>query len=1008
MRTRATLVALTSIPALLTVVTSGDHAPTPLALSTTQAAQIDSAGARMLAQRSDGDELAHAPADHLGFLTQSASRTAVAQRDALAAQSSALAATAGTWRQYGTPPVLNNTSDYQPVDAIPTFTGRVADFADDPATGRIWVAVGVGGIWESPDLGTHWRNLTDSLASTTAGGVAFSPSHGGTLIDGTGDFAGGYVGLGVYRSTDDGAHWQHSTGVPDGFLTSKVAVDPTNPDVVYVATSRGLYRSADDGVSFRNVDLPVPPTKSGGPACAGDTTQPPCAFANEVTDVVVRTGDSKDKGGEVMAAVGWERGDHETAKGWNNSLGNGLYVSPTGLPGTFTNLDASSHGFTPQSHIGHVSLGNAIGPDQNHDVVWAMVQDAQKENGYFPIVDPPAGVPAACATANCYSTELDNIYESSDFGKTWTKKLPAAETLGVSCPVSSTDQCLMMAGPAPAGLPVGEGYAPGIQARYNNWIKPDPTRTDASGNPTRIVFGLEEMWEINLDDTLNQNPTGFVVPRTIGRYFGNGFCAAGVVPAAGIQVNPPVCPFSDDAPTTTHPDQHGGIWIPDGKGGVTLLVGNDGGVFGQHVDSSGDFANNAWGNGLNLDMPTTLNYNLAVSGDGIVYTGLQDNGEVRIEPTGRQVEVFGGDAFFSATDPANSKVVYEEYTFGNMNVSTDGGHTWASINPGLTAPQFSTPFAVDPTDANHLVTGGQDIQETVSGPNTTVALAPSPVPSSTSSTDWAVVYTLPSGDAVSAVDTRGDDTYVGFCGPCYIPSTVASDFSGGIATNVGGGATPKRKSASGWHVAPAAGLPQRYITSVRMDPADPRTIYVTLANYDPTVEERAPGRLGDSTAKVGRGHVFKSTDAGGHFTDISGNLPDAPAAWVITRGDQLIVGTYAGVYISKDLQGKSWALLGGTSLPNTRVSTLQLQPGNPNRLFASTYGRGVWVYDFPAAAQISAGQAGASTSRAIASGASGLPNTAGIVAETARLSSLAGAVLVTGWGLARRRRRRRA
>ena len=46
-------------------------------------------------------------------------------------------------------------------------------------------------------------------------------------------------------------------------------------------------------------------------------------------------------------------------------------------------------------------------------------------------------------------------------------------------------------------------------------------------------------------------------------------------------------------------------------------------------------------------------------------------------------------------------------------------------------------------------------------------------------------------------------------------------FANGVATNVG----------SDWHVAKAAGLPSRYITSIRMDPQDPRTVYATLAGY---------------------------------------------------------------------------------------------------------------------------------------------------------------------------------
>ena len=35
--------------------------------------------------------------------------------------------------------------------------------------------------------------------------------------------------------------------------------------------------------------------------------------------------------------------------------------------------------------------------------------------------------------------------------------------------------------------------------------------------------------------------------------------------------------------TTTHPDQHAGLFVPDGLGGVTLFAGNDGGVYKQHV-----------------------------------------------------------------------------------------------------------------------------------------------------------------------------------------------------------------------------------------------------------------------------------------------------------------------------------------------------------------------------------------------------------------------------------------
>jgi hypothetical protein len=106
---------------------------------------------------------------------------------------------------------------------------------------------------------------------------------------------------------------------------------------------------------------------------------------------------------------------------------------------------------------------------------------------------------------------------------------------------------------------------------------------------------------------------------------------------------------------------------------------------------------------------------------------------------------------------------------------------------------------------------------------------------------------------------------------------------------------------------------------------------------------------------VGTGHVFKSTDAGENFTDITGNLPDTPANWVIVRGGQLIVGTDIGVFASTDTNGSSWAVL-GNGLPNVPITHLVLKPGDPNTLVAATYGRGVYLYHFNAPPPASAVQ----------------------------------------------------
>ncbi len=54
---------------------------------------------------------------------------------------------------------------------------------------------------------------------------------------------------------------------------------------------------------------------------------------------------------------------------------------------------------------------------------------------------------------------------------------------------------------------------------------------------------------------------------------------------------------------------------------------------------------------------------------------------MRIEPNGHQIMTYGGDGIFTLADPKNSDVVYEETPQAGINVSTDGGVTWRSIDP---------------------------------------------------------------------------------------------------------------------------------------------------------------------------------------------------------------------------------------------------------------------------------------------------------------------------------------
>ena len=91
-----------------------------------------------------------------------------------------------------------------------------------------------------------------------------------------------------------------------------------------------------------------------------------------------------------------------------------------------------------------------------------------------------------------------------------------------------------------------------------------------------------------------------------------------------------------------------------------------------------------------------------------------------------------------------------------------------------------------------------------------------------------------------------------------------------------------------------------------------------------------------------------STDGGESFRNISGNLGDLPAYFstVYRNGNQLFLGTEVGAFIA-DLPAPGaqpeWVPM-GSGLPNVVVTQFQAQPGNERKIFAGTFGRGVWTY----------------------------------------------------------------
>ena len=143
--------------------------------------------------------------------------------------------------------------------------GRVLDIAADPGVAdTLYAAAATGGVWKSVDGGTTFASSWPDGNPQPIGAIAMGPD--GTLFAGTGEAGPGggsitYGGRGVYRSTDGGGTWRN-VGLRRTVTTGRIAIDPTDPSRIFVASTgdlfnpgggRGVYRSIDGGATWERV-----------------------------------------------------------------------------------------------------------------------------------------------------------------------------------------------------------------------------------------------------------------------------------------------------------------------------------------------------------------------------------------------------------------------------------------------------------------------------------------------------------------------------------------------------------------------------------------------------------------------------------------------------------------------------------------------------------------------------------------------------------------------------------
>jgi len=152
-----------------------------------------------------------------------------------------------------------------PSDAIGgTNLGRVNSIQFDPTNSNvIYIGAPDGGVWKTSNGGATWTPLFDEQPTLSVGDVAIDPTDPKVLYAATSDafgygvpFWGGTYSVGVRKSENGGHTWKH-TGlhwkVGQNRTIRRLVIHPTNGKILLAATSDGLYRTADGGATWTQI-----------------------------------------------------------------------------------------------------------------------------------------------------------------------------------------------------------------------------------------------------------------------------------------------------------------------------------------------------------------------------------------------------------------------------------------------------------------------------------------------------------------------------------------------------------------------------------------------------------------------------------------------------------------------------------------------------------------------------------------------------------------------------------
>ncbi len=855
----------------------------------------------------------------------------------------------------------------------------------------LYIGFATGGLWKSTDGGNHWHSQFDGFANESIGAIAVAPSDPNVVYVGSGEpnnRQSSSIGDGVWGTTDGGKTWNH-LGLEKTQSINRIAVDPTNPRIVFVAVpghlfgpnpDRGLYRSTDGGNTWKNVKYIDPDT--GFNDVAIDPSNPKIIYA---TSFQRRRNGWGYNGGGPNGAL-WKSTNGGNT--WTKLDGPGW---PKPKDGLYGRIAISIFRAKPTTLFAQVEAGASAGTGGGTTAAGGPAPPGRGVCGGGASARPAgeaAAVPGAAIAA-----------PAPGAGQGQTPAASQAPAAGTTAAAGTTRN-----GPPPPN-PNGNGVF----------------RSDDGGKTWTFLSNQ------------NQRPTYFsqirVDPKNVNKLFVGG--TPGQMSLDGGKTWKGL--------TASHTDYHA-IWINPNDTRI-VAVGHDGGL---DISFDGGFT---WDYHNDIAVGQFYQVSADMRHPYYVCGGLQDNnawcGPSALRGSVGPVNtdwftVSGGDGFSTRQDPTDWAIVYAELQDGNMSRHDLRNATVKSIKPTV-APQPAAavpaagagnaatppPSNENPTPTNPAATNptaGSAPAEAVAAqtlPATTPAAPGSPdeprrggrrgaqgaapnatpgaggggggfgrqsppnvvnapkdiapfrfywnAPFEISPHNPAVVYmaaqyffkstnrgdswtmntkdltkNLPRWSADRPImGVPGDKPMVakhdGYSSSSLITQVRESPSRPGIlwiGTDDGNLQISKDGGDTWTNVyANITGAPQGYIQISRIEPShfDPATAYVALDAH--REDDWAP-------------YLYKTTDYGATWTNVTANLPTNGNINALREDlenpDLLFVGTEFGMFVSLD-GSKSWERF-MNGMPSVRVDDILIHPRDRD-LIVGTHGRSIWIMD---------------------------------------------------------------